>query len=166
MSYILGVHELNDPAAVKAAFDAYYRYLESVRERLPPAAFEFATARWHYDPDDHRSPHDAWVESIHITEPSSGERREQRRIDIQLRLLGSYHDGHLELSYQDVQSYSLEAPLMPAGGDRPVGHGDWLVDEIRLSERGHVMHEIRFSTGALWAIESLNVQCQWRQLAG
>lgn len=164
MSYILGIHELNDPAGVRAAFDAYYKYLESVRESLPAAAFEFATARWHYDPEDHRCPHDAWVESLLITEPSSGARRERRRVDVLLRLLGSYHDGHLELSYRDVRSYFFDAPPTPAAGDHSAGHGDWLADEIRLSERGHTLHEIKFSTGAHWLIECLDVQSRWELL--
>ncbi len=50
VNYILDIHELNDPAAVRAAFDAYYEYLESVRESLPAAAFEFAAARWSLRP--------------------------------------------------------------------------------------------------------------------
>jgi len=28
---------------------AYREYLQSVKERLPLSAFEFATAAWHYD---------------------------------------------------------------------------------------------------------------------
>lgn len=165
MSYILDVRELGDPSAFGAAFDAYYSYLESVREKLPPAAYEFAAARWHYDPEDHRSPHDSWVESLLITEPSSGERQEVRRIEIQLRLLGAYHDGHLELVYRDAQRYSFDTRLTPGSGRPTQGHGDWLIDEIRLSERGYVLHEISFSTGARWLIECRDVEYQWNPLS-
>jgi len=51
----------DDPSLIKVQFEAYYRYLESVRGRLPASAYSFATAPWHYDPNDHQCPHDSWV---------------------------------------------------------------------------------------------------------
>jgi len=128
----------------------YGEYLESLRHRLPTSAFEFATAAWHYDTSDHRSLHDSWLESMTISEPAQGERHEIRPIEIQVRLFGAYHDGHTTLRYREVIAYSLDTPaefkLPPFG----VGHGDWLRDEIRLSERGYVLHEIEFSRGSRW----------------
>jgi hypothetical protein len=53
---------------------AYREYLQSVKERLPLAAFEFGTASWHYDHRDHRCPHDSWVDSLTIHEPATGGR--------------------------------------------------------------------------------------------
>src|SRR5277367_4486168 len=111
----------------------YREYLESTKERLPLSAFEFAGAPWHYDHNDHRCPHDSWVESLTITEPSTGERLQNRSLRISVRLWGAFHDGHILLDYPDVQMYSLENPTTGAS------HGDWLVDEIRLSENGLVL---------------------------
>jgi len=46
-----------------------------------------------------------------------------------------------------------------------VGHGDWLVDEVHLSERGYVGHEILFSRGARWRIEAFDLRYEWLSLA-
>lgn len=37
------------------------------------------------------------------------------------------------------------------------GHGDWLIDEVRLSEEGLVIHEIEFSNGCSWVITYRNL---------
>ena len=135
---------------------AYREYLQSVKERLSVTAFEFATAAWHYDHSDHRCPHDSWVESLTIDEPGAGERLQDRSLRISTRLLGAFHDGHLLLGYADVQTYSLESPKGRAG------HGDWLVDEIRLSDNGFVLHEVLFSNDSRWQIEAKDISCEWR----
>ena len=88
-----------------------------------------------------------------IREPASGDRQEQRRIEIEIHLLGSDHDRRIWLTYQNVCSYALLTPaefrLPPFG----VGHGDLLIHEVRLSEAGYVVHEILFSRGSTIVIE-------------
>jgi hypothetical protein len=138
---------------------AYLEYLQSVKERLPGSAFEFATAAWHYDYSDHRCPHDSWVEALTVDEPAKGRRLEDRSLSITVSLLGAFHDGHLLLDYADVQMYSLENPKTRSG------HGNWLVDEICLSENGFVLHEVLFSNDSLWLIEAKDISCQWRPRA-
>ncbi len=149
----------DDLTLLSSRFAAYQEYLKSVRTKLPPSAYEFAVAEWHYNPEYHECPHDAWVESLVISEPFSGERREKRKLEINLRLLGAYHDGYIDLKCKDVRSYSLETPLnkMPLG----VGHGDWLTDEVRLSESGFVLHEVEFSRGGRWLIECGDIIYRW-----
>ena len=66
---------------IRAYFD---EYLESVRDRLPNSAFDFASASWRRD-EDHRNLHDAWVESLTIRELSSGDRRELRQLEIEVQ---------------------------------------------------------------------------------
>jgi len=56
---------------VQRQWVAYERYLASQKERLTTSAYEFATADWHYNPQDHRCPHDSWVESLIVTEHSA-----------------------------------------------------------------------------------------------
>jgi len=160
MSILLNVlNRRNTREEVVKAFRDYHAYLECVRTSLPPSAYEFASAPWHYDYSDHRCPHDSWVESFLIREPSSGNRHEVREIEILIRLLGAYHDGYLELSYAGVRSYST----VGLTGKPGIGHGDWLADEIRLSDSNLVLHEILFSRGSRWVIESRDIQFRWIQ---
>ncbi|HSE25293.1 MAG TPA: hypothetical protein VLB68_26765 [Pyrinomonadaceae bacterium] len=165
MAFILGKDisdEVDDDLELRhARFAAYREYLESIREKLPASTYQFAIADWHYDPQSHECPHDAWVESLVISELFSGDRREKRRLEITVKLLGAYHDGYIDIVYQGVESYLLETP---AGFEAPplnVGHGDWLRDEIRYSERGFVVHEIEFSRGTNWLIECTDIIYRW-----
>lgn len=146
------------PEAVDRALARYREYLESIRDGLPRSAYEFASAPWHYDYNDHRCPHDSWVESIEIRERSSGARHEKREIEIAIQLLGTYQDGYLALSYPGVSSYSLSNK----DGSPKTSHGDWLVDEIRLSENNLVLHEILFSSESRWTIESRDIFILWK----
>lgn len=166
MAFILGKdytdEESDDLSALKARYEAYLEYLHSIKARLPSSAHEFATASWHYDPSHHQCPHDAWVESLTISEPSEGDNHEERSIEMNLCLLGAYHDGYIEVTYKQVKSYSLYTPAEFKGPPLNVGHGDWLVDEIRLSEREFVLHEIEFSRGSRWVIECEDIIYQWK----
>jgi hypothetical protein len=77
-----------------------------------------------------------------------------------MSLLGAYHDGHIKLVYTKVRSYDLTiGPKREAQAQR--GHGDWLIDEIRLSDRELVLHEILFASGARWLIESEDIEYTW-----
>jgi len=148
------------PQEIVEVFAKYSEYLDSIRNALPQFAYEFAVAPWHYNARDHRSPHDSWVESLTISEPATGSRHENRHLEIAVRLLGAYHDGYLELSYPEVQSYSFIGASHAAEN---AGHGDWLVDELRLSERGLVLHEILFRSGSRWLIEAKDIRVTWEQ---
>lgn len=156
----------SDPSHITASFDAYRAYLNSVRDKLPDSAFSFASAAWHYDAQDSRCPHDSWVEELIVNEPSSGEQSERRGLEIRLRLLGAYHDGHIELTYPNVLGYSLMKPGQHHAPGRQHGHGDWLIDEVRLSEQGGVLHEIAFSHGSHWQIECDDIEYRWLPLQG
>ena len=156
MKFFAKIGRATEVAEVLERSKVYREYLQSVKDRLPVSAFEFATAAWHYDYSDHRCPHDSWVESLTIDEAARGGRLEDRSLRISSRLLGAFHDGHLSLDYADVQMYSLENPKTRAG------HGDWLFDEIRLSENGFVLHEVLFGNDSLWLIEAKNISCEWR----
>jgi hypothetical protein len=139
-------------AAFQDAWQRYRDYLASIAPRLPPAAREFALAEWHHDFADHRAPHDAWVESIAVSERGVGEREEDRTVNIKLRLLGAYHDGHIELEYKGVGRYTIGSELG--------SHGDWLYDEISLSDAGQVLHEIEIG-GTTWLIECQDIMYAW-----
>jgi hypothetical protein len=73
-------------------------------------------------------------------------------LDIFVRLLGSYWDRYHELHYIDVQNYDLSFGSSE-DGRHAVLHSDWLIDEVRLSDDGNMLHEIEFRYGAHWLIE-------------
>jgi hypothetical protein len=139
-------------------FEDYREYLAANRHRFPPSAFALATSSWYYGSSDHRAPHDAWLEEARIEEPASGERSERRVVALRVRLLGAYHDGHIELFYPRVYRYQLNLDF----GEH--GHRDWRYDEFRLTDEGHLLHEIEWSgrddTGR-WLIEASDVEFSW-----
>src|SRR5215472_14389245 len=101
----------DDFAELGENWDRYTQYLQSVHDALPPEVAAFAGALWRYKPTDHRSCHDAWVESMQVREDVEGSSeagghvensQAHRRINIDVTLLGPYHDGHTTLSYRDV----------------------------------------------------------------
>jgi hypothetical protein len=158
MSFLLSLTSSTADQAGKALAE-YRTYLESVRRDLPPSAHEFASAPWHYDFADHRCPHDSWLETLTISEPSSGTRKEKRQCQIRVHLLGAFHDGYIDLSYLNVRSYSFSgASVLP-----DTAHGEWLIDEVRLSQRKLVEHEVLFSSGSHWLIESEDIRSRWVQ---
>ena len=146
---------------VAGTFRRYKEYLLSAKDIFPPSAFALATSDWYFDFSDHRCPHDAWLETVELREPSSGERHERRATAIKMRLLGAYHDGYIELHYPRVFSYRLDA----ANGEG--GHGDWRYDELRVSERGTLIHEIEWrglpgTRESRWIIEASDLKFEWQ----
>lgn len=140
---------------VLGAWGHYQEYLHQNQQRFPPGAFSLGTAVWWQDGNDHRSPHDAWLESVTFSEPASGESCEIRHTQMKVRLLAAYHDGFIELLYPRVFSYSLQST------DCRSGLGDWCYDEFTLSPAGHVIHEIEWTFGHRWIIEASDIEYQW-----
>jgi len=151
--------------ACKLAFERYETYLARNRAVFPHGAYELATSDWYYNPRDHRCPHDAWLESLQVLEKPDTEPR-QRSCSITLRLLGAYHDGHIEIAYPKVYAYSFKklSPNAPS-------HGDWRYDEFRISDRGHLVHEIEWAyetqcRAFVWTIEADDINFRWTPKTG
>ena len=144
-------HILSDDGMID--FDRYLAYLETVREKLPDHVFSFASDSRHFDLESRTSLHDAWLESAVVKEmPSSNEGN--RKVDIVLTLLGPFHDRLIQLRYSDVERYSLAALTSQQDlGNRPSGHGDLYTHEIRLGEKGQLVHELLFVNDATIFIE-------------
>jgi hypothetical protein len=141
---------------------AYEQRLQKIKERMPSSVQAYALAAWHLDFTDHRCPHDAWLEHVTIRELASGERSEIRSLEIEIRLLGSYHDGHIEFLYREVESYCLDQPHRKGKWESSEkGHQDWLVDEVDLSKNGHISHEIEWRDGGHWIIECKSFEHKW-----
>jgi hypothetical protein len=140
------------------AFRRYVEYIEAHQADFPPSAYALATSEWFYNFSNHRCPHDAWLEAVTVSEPSSGKRHERRSCSVSIRLLGAFHDGHIELRYPQVFAYSLSACSAPRG------HRDWRYDEFRLSDEGHLIHEIEWwgrERTATWTIVASDVEFGW-----
>ena len=109
MTYILS-KDLPDPQSHisekrrKQNWQAYQNRLQKIKKRMSPTVQEYALADWHYNHSDPRCPHDAWLEHVILRELSSGERSEIRTLEIEIKLLGAYHDGYIEFLYKDVES--------------------------------------------------------------
>jgi hypothetical protein len=133
------------------------------RKVLECSLVECSDSEWYRSPEDHRCPHDAWVESIQIVEPSACDRREKRSINIHIRLLGAYQGGMIDLIYANVSSYSVEVNRSIWRGTA-IGHGDWLEDHIEQSADGTlIIHEIKFESGTISA-SARDVRYRWSPL--
>ncbi len=137
-------------------FRKYREYLEQNRSRFPKVAYELAFSGLLVDASDHRCPHDGWLEWAKFEETSDDARHEVRSLNLRVRLLGAYHDLFIELFYPQVFSYVMSNPSSDAG------HFDWRYSEIRLTEKGNVIHEIEWvgppGMAARWIIEASDVQ--------
>jgi hypothetical protein len=138
-----------------ASFRRYVEYLADMESVFPPSAYVLATSDWYFNFRDPRCPHDAWLEEATLAEPASGERNEIRTTALRIRLLGAYHDGHIEFVYSRVVRYECRA------NESSRGHGDWLYDEFRVSSSGQLVHEIEWSAGGRWLIEAADVEFRW-----
>ena len=135
-------------------FDAYTEYLSAIEHRLPPHVAAFARDRRHYALDTPETLHDAWLESLTVTEPATGDRHQDRYTKLELRLLGAFHDRIHVLEYTGVQRYSCVGTRVAAG------HGDLYTHEVRLAADGTaVEHELLFVRhGGRWEATIL-VEC-------
>jgi hypothetical protein len=144
-----------------ASWKLYREYLVANRGRLPSQAYDLGMADWYCNHQDPRCPHDGWLEAAVVEEPATGERQEIRAVAFRVRLLGAYHDGHIEFRYSTVFRYEM------SGRGISRGHGDWLHDEFRVSDTGLLLHEIEWSVGtkregrSRWPIEASDVEYKW-----
>lgn len=164
MVYIL-TEQLYDEVTGAGAFARYQAYLATVGDRMPPGARALATSDWYFDHQDHRAPHDAWLERAVVEESRGPDGR--RSVEVRLRLLGAYHDGHIEFTYRDVHRYRIERDPRPR--DVGSGQGDWRHDEFRVTAEGRLEHEIEWwGTDAIgtWIIEAAEVEYEWLPLGG
>lgn len=143
-----------------ASLERYERYLQGVMARLPNGAREFVSQpHWHRDGADHRVLHDSWVESVRLVEVAVDAELQTRRVDVVVTLLGPHHDFRTTISYVGIRRYQMSSGDSEIPYGRPWNHGDWLIDELTLSETGGISHEIWFSTGAIWHFESHDLTC-------
>ena len=140
-------------------FTRYAAYIESIRHKLPPHIYSFASGPRYFDLSSHSSLHDAWLESLTVREVASGPSQEIRRIEIELCFLGPFHDRRIRLHYTGVARYTFTTP--PRYGEprfEHAAHGDLLTHEIRLGHDGLFIHELLFERDATFLIECSDIR--------
>ena len=155
MTFILANDRDQD---VTSAFANYRKYLDTHKDKFPKSAYELASSEWWYDFNNHKCPHDAWLERVLIIEPSEGERNEDRATEVKVMLLSAYQDGYIELSYKNAVSIKIDSH------DVKRGHRDWRYDEFRYTQSELFVHEIEWSgyeKTANWKIEAEDIEYIW-----
>ena len=135
-------------------FKRYSAYIASIREMIPADVYSFASDSRYFDLNSHSSLHDSWLESLTIREVASGERKEIRRMEVAICLLGPFHDRRIHLHYSGVTLYTFDAP--PHYGEQRFehrAHGDLFTHEIRLGHDGLLIHELLFENDSTFLIE-------------
>jgi hypothetical protein len=150
--------QLNTDGDPNLPFRRYAEYLRENRSRFPAAAYDLASSGLLLNATDPNCPHDGWLEWAKFEEPSEGDRHEIRTLSFRVCLLGAYHDRYIELFYPRIFAYFM-SNLQSAHG-----HYDWCYSEIRLSDKGNIIHEIEWAGPpgfeAHWVIEASDVQLQ------
>jgi hypothetical protein len=153
------VRLVEEPGRNTIDVSQYTTYLEGVRARMPIGALAYAEAPWHYDFRDERALHDAAF--LGLTQagwslPEDPQPGAQGTLEV--RLFGSRRNGILRFDYQSATrlQWAVKRAEQP-------DYGDALVDEVRLSEHGVVVHEIAFEHATL-VIECVDLTATWEPL--
>ena len=136
--------------------NGYLEYLKKIETDLPRETYEFAAAPWHYDFRDPKCPHDSWIDSINIKETDMDG---TRVATLHILSIGAYTNGRFLIEYQDLKRYTLNFDCNNIIANSSP-HGDWLIDEISLSEEKEVVHEIQFQFGSI-LIVCARVKYEW-----
>jgi hypothetical protein len=140
---------IKDLAKEGMSLQEYSAHVDSWKDDLPTSAYEYAKAIWHYDMRDARCIHDAWLASCVFQEASLQKpHAKPTGFGIEISFLTGLEDRVLKFSYKNIVHYSLESP------SQSETHSEVYFDEIRLSERKNMIHEILFMSNARWIIES------------
>jgi len=136
-------------------FSEYFNYLDSIKGLLSDNLTDFVCDQRRYELSMAESLHDAWLINYSVDESHSEENIRSRYNKITIKLLGPYHDREFTLTYDHVVSYNVSV-----NGDTNVtkGHGDLLVHEFQLSDRGNLVHELLFSSGMVIFIECESIK--------
>lgn len=150
--------EADEIASMMAAHAHYSAYLDDNRARFPDGVYELAASNWRHNFNDHRALHDSWIEAFRFLDGSLPDGGGNRNNDLEILVLGAYHDGRTRLRYKNVHGVRLSL------SDARDGPAEIYRDEIRLSDSGLVLHEIEFLARDNWLIECEDMDQQWEQL--
>jgi hypothetical protein len=118
-------------------FSDYQKYVEKNVGRFPSEIVELIKSRWYYDWQNHRCPHDAWLDSIKFS-------IDEKSRALTIKLLGAFHDLHIVYEYFDVLDVRMSF------GNNPVI--EWDIDEYLLRDKNLYVHRIRWTDGSSWEV--------------
>jgi len=130
----------HDDALGWTGFDGYFAYLAGIRERLGEALYAFAADFDRYGPHARGSLHDAWLQRLTLAPADA--RSRAPRMDVEIDLLGPWHDRLLCLRYEEASAYSFAQPPREGGAAQ-----DLLCHELRLDDAGRLEHFLMFDDG-------------------
>ncbi|MEI7912556.1 MAG: hypothetical protein WCK77_23250 [Verrucomicrobiota bacterium] len=140
-----------DPNEAGIHFGRYLEALAGYRHRLSPHVAQFAGDADRFTLNHPKSLHDAWLQSVVVTE-TRRTAAAPSAVKVELLLLGQHHDRVIRISYERVSRYGLHGQP----GERCAAdafHGDVLTHEVRVADTGHTVHEIAFVTGSVFTVE-------------
>ena len=150
-------HILGKPGEID--YFNYKKYVQSIRGQLPAHIYAFTANINHFNLESHSSLHDAWLESLTVREPATGERNEIRRLEVKMALLGPFHDRRIHLHYTGVTRYSFDCPPRYSHPRyEHTTHGDLFTHEIRLGHDGLFIHELLFERDATFLVECADIR--------
>lgn len=120
------------------SYDKYFQYLESVRSDLGEKLYLFASNPDRHDLRSKESLHDSWVKTLFVKSFYETLTNDLTKPDVELVLIGPYHDRTHVLSYFKVKKCTLDFEFCNDGRKR-----DLLYHELRY-EKGFLEHEIVF----------------------
>jgi hypothetical protein len=131
------------------AWRQYIRYLDDHKVQIPDNIINMVKDDWYFNARDHRCPKDAWVIETRLSNGYNPETRQKESAEYVIRLLGAYHDLHIEYRYKDVFSVDVQG----TGGDlTSKRYDDWKIDEFTVADEGYIKHSIYFGSGKMWTI--------------
>lgn len=115
---------------------SYGKYLARNKGRFLKSKMDCLFADWYFDWSDRRCFHDSWLQKIVIDRSEN--------FNLQIYLLGAYHDRQIILSYDGVTSYDMP--------DVQSGNWEWDIDEVEVTECGSIKHKILWTSGVKWEL--------------
>ena len=115
---------------------------------------------WYEDHYDPRCPHDAWLNKLDFTIEGRNGDEQQCRKNLQIILLGAYHNGLITLTYQDVRQYHITLTRKEERPGMSWGRQDWLEDKVTILTPTLIEHRINWETEE-WIIEAEKIDFRW-----
>ena len=111
---------------------------------------------WYDDPEGNHSPIGSILESIKVDSGIGTDAAPAATIEV--TLIGNKHDGRITLTYQRVQTYSIEGFALD-----DVAGNTWTEDKLDLRKTDALRHRVTF-TGGKWLIEADDLEFIWEPL--
>lgn len=142
----------------KAKYDQYLEYLQKIKPKLSLSPKNFIYEDWYRNKESHRCPNASWLEKLIISENGDNQ------VQIELKLLGAYHDGYITFKYSGVKYYKIQRHQQSVIES---SHGDFRYNEYRLDEHDNIVHELDWYTldeNAIFLIACQHIEYIWEPI--